>query len=429
MFKKLLLSLTLIGSLVFFTSSQMSDNGKAGRTDSPGENNCTTGCHSTYTLNSGSGSVSIQSAGTPGFKYTPGQTYNMSVTVAQAGIGLFGVGIEALIASGDNAGTLNITDLASTAIKTSSAVIPFVRRNIVQTLNGGQSQNSKVFNFSWTAPAAGTGDVTFYFAGVAANGNGTKIGDWVYTGLQLFTEDCAAPAQPANVTGNISVCSGSTETYSVAPVAGATSYTWTLPSGWTGTSTTESISVVAGSTAGDITVTANNVCGSSPVTALTINVNAQPVPVISLSGSTTLTSTPAVSYQWYFQGSPMSGWNNMTCMPMQSGDYSVEVTDANGCVGTSAAFTFTGVGIGEINHANVLSVYPNPASGQLSVHATEDLINTEFTLFNMTGGVVLKTILADTENMIDLSAISEGVYFATAGGINNKHITRITISR
>lgn len=51
-------------------------------------------------------------------------------------------------------------------------------------------------------------------------------------------------------------------TVSVAPVAGATSYTWTKPSGWSGSSTSNSITLVPnGTTAGTVSVKAN-VCGT-----------------------------------------------------------------------------------------------------------------------------------------------------------------------
>ncbi|MFY7990157.1 MAG: T9SS type A sorting domain-containing protein, partial [Fluviicola sp.] len=58
--------------------------------------------------------------------------------------------------------------------------------------------------------------------------------------------------------------------YSVAAVVDATSYTWTLPNGWTGTSTTNSISTTAGSS-GLVTVFSSNACGSSSPTSLSVN--------------------------------------------------------------------------------------------------------------------------------------------------------------
>ena len=92
----------------------------------------------------------------PGNVYTPGQTYSMSITVARTGINLFGFGMVALTASNQNAGTINVTDAASTQIKTAT-VLSVVRRNLVHTAGGGSGSGSKTFNFSWTAPAAGTG--------------------------------------------------------------------------------------------------------------------------------------------------------------------------------------------------------------------------------------------------------------------------------
>jgi hypothetical protein len=55
-------------------------------------------------------------------------------------------------------------------------------------------------------------------------------------------------------------------------VSGATSYTWTLPGGWTGTSTTNSITATAGSNGGAVTVAASNACGASPAASLAVAV-------------------------------------------------------------------------------------------------------------------------------------------------------------
>ena len=80
------------------------------------------------------------------------------------------------------------------------------------------------------------------------------------------------PVQPGTITGATSVCDGSVQTYSVAPVAGATSYSWILQTGWTGTSTTNSITVTAGSGSGNVIVHANNACGSGPGKTLFVSI-------------------------------------------------------------------------------------------------------------------------------------------------------------
>ncbi|MFM2376531.1 MAG: hypothetical protein RLZZ165_1628 [Bacteroidota bacterium] len=78
------------------------------------------------------------------------------------------------------------------------------------------------------------------------------------------------PSTPASISGSDMVCAGDTATYSISAVAGATSYTWTLPPGWTGTSTTASITATAGSSGGNVTVTASNACGASPAASLAV---------------------------------------------------------------------------------------------------------------------------------------------------------------
>ena len=43
----------------------------------------------------------------------------------------------------------------------------------------------------------------------------------------------SAPVKPGTITGTTAACIGKEQTYTVPPVAGATSYTWTVPTGWT----------------------------------------------------------------------------------------------------------------------------------------------------------------------------------------------------
>jgi PKD repeat protein len=76
-----------------------------------------------------------------------------------------------------------------------------------------------------------------------------------------------APATPGAITGQSIVCRTQSYTYSIAAVAGATSYTWTVPSTWQITSGqgTTSITVVAGTMNGEVRVSASNTCGSSKI--------------------------------------------------------------------------------------------------------------------------------------------------------------------
>ncbi|MFN6245809.1 MAG: Ig-like domain-containing protein [Chitinophagaceae bacterium] len=78
------------------------------------------------------------------------------------------------------------------------------------------------------------------------------------------------PAKPTAISGQTVVIANNNITYSVNPVFGASSYTWSLPNGWTGSSTTNSINVVAGTSGGIITVVANANGCSSPAQSLVV---------------------------------------------------------------------------------------------------------------------------------------------------------------
>ncbi len=82
---------------------------------------------------------------------------------------------------------------------------------------------------------------------------------------------CTLPAAPGLITGSACVTAAQVGiSYSISAVPGATSYTWTLPTGCliTAGSGTSSITVTFGNTSGNISVTANNTCGSSAASIL-----------------------------------------------------------------------------------------------------------------------------------------------------------------
>jgi hypothetical protein len=179
--KIITISALSVCSAIMFTSMDInSDNGKAGKTGSPGENYCTE-CHSSYTLNSGTGSITITS--TPAFtngEYVPGQLYTMNVTVARTGSSVFGLDVECLNSSNANAGTLAITVSSETHTLNYSG-----KKNVTHQYNGGLTSNTKTFSFHWTAPLSG--NATFYATGVAGNHNGGESGDYVYSTTLALT--------------------------------------------------------------------------------------------------------------------------------------------------------------------------------------------------------------------------------------------------
>ncbi len=170
--------------MLFFAGIE-SDNGKAGATGSPGEQTCSqSNCHTGSTDNTMGGSVTLTSTDLVNWEYTPGQTYTLTATVSQQGRSLFGIGLEALLPSGANAGTLT----PGTGTTTKNATISGnSRKNIVHNMNAGATANAHSFTFTWTAPATDVGAIAIYYAGNATNNNGAKTGDYIYNASQVVT--------------------------------------------------------------------------------------------------------------------------------------------------------------------------------------------------------------------------------------------------
>ncbi|MCK6640494.1 MAG: T9SS type A sorting domain-containing protein [Bacteroidia bacterium] len=171
-----------------FSFDVLDDNGKAGKTGSPGEQTCQTTCHTGAAVNDGIGSVTISSPDMTNWEYMPGDTYNISVKVKRTGTPLFGFATECLTMQSvpNNAGLFLNTIPSQTHIL-SATVNTVSRKSITHQLNAGLTNDSMVYTFNWIAPSSNVGNATFYVAGNAANNNGAKTGDFIYTVTQLIT--------------------------------------------------------------------------------------------------------------------------------------------------------------------------------------------------------------------------------------------------
>ena len=152
-------------------------------------------------------------------------------------------------------------------------------------------------------------------------------------------QNCTPPA-PASIIGSSSFCQTSSANFSINPVVGATSYTWSVPVGSTinsGQGTT-SINVTFGNASGNISVTANNSCGSSLPTILAVIINPNPTviatagsPAICNGSSTTIIASGASTYAW--MPGNLTG-SSVTVAPTTTTSYTVTGTSA-GCFNTT----------------------------------------------------------------------------------------------
>ncbi len=175
---KRILACALFAGMAAFANSAGPQAGLAGV---PGEADCTS-CHGSAT---GAGKVSI-SLPAGGSTYTAGQTVKVKVTLEDPAAIRWGFQLTSrkTSASSEAAGKLASAD-GNTQVETVGGV-----DYIFQTAAGTQrnTRTSASWEFNWTAPAAGSGGVTFYVAANAANGNNADTGDRIYKGNLALIE-------------------------------------------------------------------------------------------------------------------------------------------------------------------------------------------------------------------------------------------------
>lgn len=174
-----------VSFIVDYTSPAMSNTSSApaGRTGSPGDgSNCTNGCHAgTATTQAGMITSTI-----PGTGYLPGQTYTVTGTVSMAGKVKFGFEISPQNTVGTKLGTVIITDVTKTQVIGSGKYVTH------KTAGTSFSSGTATWSFDWTAPAAGTGAVTFYGAFNISNNANNSSGDIIRLSSLTVAEDVSA---------------------------------------------------------------------------------------------------------------------------------------------------------------------------------------------------------------------------------------------
>jgi hypothetical protein len=166
---------------------------------------------------------------------------------------------------------------------------------------------------------AGTNVVTVSFASNFTTGS-LSVSVASYCGSGSTTSTLALkilPDNPGAISGSSCITTGTAQTFSITPVIGATSYSWSIPSGVTiqSGSGTNSVNLIFPSnfTTGTLTVTPSNACGSSLATSTKqVGVLTSPPdqifgPVVACSYigtnqnvtySVTPSSDPGMTYTW-----------------------------------------------------------------------------------------------------------------------------------
>ena len=225
----------------------------------------------------------------------------------------------------------------------------------------------------------------------------------------------SAPVPNITASGNTTLCAGDSVVLNETSASGST-YQWQLDSVDISGATLNSF---AATQSGSYSIVVGNSCGNANSNSINVIVNPlPPVPVIAQQIDT-LISSSAFAYQWYLNGILIAGANGQYYIPTQNGDYTVVVTDANGCTNTSAIFTFNTLGVHEVSSTYMVTVTPNPVNDFFNLDFNSEKGSTiSVSLISSTGA---KIILSDKQKMFsgtnhlifDLKPLSlaSGIYF------------------
>ena len=257
-----------------------------------------------------------------------------------------------------------------------------------------------------------------------------KEGNMSNLSSQVTLTNLNNPTAPSSVTATqTEICSGSSTDLSYTGGSGDTFGWYTSSCGGTSVGTGNNFTVLPTTTTTYYGRWENS-CGNSNCLDVIVIVNPNPdIPVITQDGNLLYTLS-ANTYQWYINGTPISGAISQFYTATESGIYQVEITNAYGCTSISDPLSVIISGIKESVAGISLNIYPNPNTGEfvikMNVTKSSDL---QIKLFDVIGQVIyeekLDKYVGNYQNTIDVSNHAKGVYtlqLITEKGTINKKI-------
>lgn len=282
-------------------------------------------------------------------------------------------------------------------------------------------------NYVWTVPQGWTfnSGVNGDAVNITANANGGTISVQASNscGQSLPSSVTVSVTALPQVTGIMSIpvmCIGETKTtFAMHNNAQPVNLIWTLPSSVQLLGGTDTITLLAVGPAGTYadTLQAQNACGISYPVVSSIVINDTPTVSITQTGSD-LTATGAQGYQWYFNGQLIQGATAATYTPTQTGSYTAVGTSADGCTGTSGAYSFVYSGVSEPT-VDVFHIAPNPAM-DVAVISLLKASNGLLRLLGVDGRLLLEKQIQNNNETISLSNFAKGVYVVSVD-VNGKN--------
>jgi hypothetical protein len=249
-------------------------------------------------------------------------------------------------------GTITGTSSQCVGVASGSTTFTFSNNEVTESYNWTMPSG-----FTIAGPAASNSIQVNWTSGNASNGISGNVCVTAANACSSAASVCfpvdyqsAAPVTPPSISGSSKLCPGVITTFSVAPVARARSYNWILPTGLTFTSAADSgniisVSVGVGYVGGNISVSAENACGTSSLRVKNLGLNLPGAPgVISGNASglcsansvvfSTSGANAATAYSWSVpQGATITSGSMSNSITVNFGTVSgaVSVRGQNAC--------------------------------------------------------------------------------------------------
>ncbi len=320
-------------------------------------------------------------------------------------------------------------------------------------------------SYQWTLPANATGTSTTNNINVAFNTGFTGANVCVkatsacgvQTASRCKSVAVTLPATPSSIAGITNGICGQIVSYNCPSVMGATGYVWTLPSGATGSSSSNSITVTfpsVGLTTAPLSVRSQNSCGVSLPRTITVKGAPNTPGIITANPSIWCSNDAGISltgnlgnvtgiYNLVWSIIPSSaatiingqGTNNLV-VDWNSGNATILLTAINGCGSGTRTYT-ANVGCRELadvglQFENDLIVYPNPAIDKINIElmvAAEEIVT--ISIADITGKQMalqnIKSIRGNNSLQLDVSNFAKGIYILNVKSDNLNKQVKVTL--
>ena len=241
-----------------------------------------------------------------------------------------------------------------------------------------------------------------------------------------FNFICNAFPSPGFNAGDTAICEKFCTDFFDQSTNDPNSWQWFFPGGSPASSTDQNPVNICYTNPGtyDVILVTTNAAGNDTLTLTNyITVYATPpFPTITQNGYV-LTSSPGVTYQWQYNTVDIPAATNQSYAVTQSGIYTVEVTDSNGCFNSGSLEVIIS-GTENLTAGFTVSIHPNPVKENVNLEIEGGSEDIEIILLTPLGQRMLSKycdkIASHTVETFDVRIFPAGTYFMeirSSGGV------------